>query len=80
MLIVKKKRICQLINFVVRTDLRMKMEESEKIDEYLELVRKLKKLVRDEGGGNTNYSWWTWSGPEGWRNCKLEEEYRTKKP
>ena len=40
----KKKRICHLVVFAVPVDHRMKMKVSEKIDEYLDLARKLKKL------------------------------------
>ena len=44
MLINKKKRPCDLVNFVVPADHRMKMKESKKIGKYFDLARELKKL------------------------------------
>ena len=43
-LINKKKRPCQQINFDIPVDHRVKMKERKKIDEYLDLARELKKL------------------------------------
>ena len=43
-LINEKKRNCQLVNFSVPLDHNMKIKGSKKIDKYLDLTRKLKKL------------------------------------
>ena len=42
-MLINKKRTFQQVNFAVSTDRRVKIKESEKIEEYLDLVRKLKK-------------------------------------
>ena len=44
MLINKKERTCQLVDFTVPADHRVKMEENEKMDKYLDLARELKKI------------------------------------
>ena len=43
-LINKKERTCQLVDFAVPADHRVKMKENEKMDKYLDLARELKKL------------------------------------
>ena len=43
-LIYKKKKTCHLEDFVIPADHRVKIKESKKINKYLELARKLKKL------------------------------------
>ena len=40
----EKKRICKIVNFAVLADHRIKLNESEKKDKYLDLARELKKL------------------------------------
>ena len=40
----KKKRICKIVDFAVPADHRIKLEEFEKKDKYLDLARELKKL------------------------------------
>ena len=40
----KKKKICQIVDFAVLADYRIKLKECEKRDKYLDLARKLKKL------------------------------------
>ena len=42
--IVNKKRTCQIVNFAVPVDHRVKQKESKKRDKYVDLARKLKKL------------------------------------
>ena len=44
LIIIKKKRICKIVDFAIPTDHRIKLKECEKKDKYLELVRELKKL------------------------------------
>ena len=44
MLINKKKRICNLVDFAIPADNRVKLKESEKRGRYLDLVKKLKNL------------------------------------
>ena len=43
-LINKKERTCQLVDFAVPADHRVKLKENEKMDKYLDLARELKKL------------------------------------
>ena len=43
-IIIKKKRTCKIVDFVVPADLRIKLKECEKKDKYLDLARGLKKL------------------------------------
>ena len=43
-LINKKKRICLLMDFAILADHRMKIEETEKIDKYLNHSKEFKKL------------------------------------
>ena len=45
-------------------DLRMTVKESEKIDKYLNLIRDLKNSVEYEGNSDTNWSWYSWNGPQ----------------
>ena len=40
-----KKRTCQIVNFAVSADHRVKLKESEKRDKYLDLASGLKKSV-----------------------------------
>ena len=40
----KKKKICQIVDFAVPADHRIKRNECEKRDKYLDLARELKKL------------------------------------
>ena len=40
----KKKRTCEILDFAVLADHRIKLEEKEKKDKYLDLARELKKL------------------------------------
>ena len=40
----KKERTCQVVDFAVPADHRVKLKESEKRDNYLDLARELKKL------------------------------------
>ena len=43
-LINKKKRMCQLVDFAVPADHRVKLKENEKMNKYLDLARELKRL------------------------------------
>ena len=40
----KKERICKIVDFAVPADHRIKLNECEKKDKYLDLARELKKL------------------------------------
>ena len=40
----QKKRTCKIVDFAAPADSRVKLKESEKKDEYLDLARELKKL------------------------------------
>ena len=43
-IIIKKKRTCQIVDFAVLADHRVKLKENEKKDKHLDLARELKKL------------------------------------
>ena len=43
MIVIKKKRTCQIVEFAILIDYRVKIKESKKRDEYLDLARELKK-------------------------------------
>ena len=53
-LILIKKRTCDLVDFDITVDNRMKRKENEKI---LGSCQRAKKDVEHEGDGDTNYSW-----------------------
>ena len=59
----QKKRTCQIVNFAVLVDHRVKIKENEKIDKYLELARELKKTMEHEGDGDINCNWCTQNNP-----------------
>ena len=46
----KKKKICKIVDFAIPADHRIKLEECEKRDKYLDLARELKK----------KYGTWWW--------------------
>ena len=48
------------MNFAVLADHRVKLKESEKKDEYLDLARELKRTVEHERDGYTNCNWCSW--------------------
>ena len=43
-IIIKRKRICKIVDFVVPADHRIKLKKCEKKNKYLKLARELKKL------------------------------------
>ena len=45
----KKKRTCKIVDFAVSADHRIKLNECEKKDKHLDLARKLKKTMENEG-------------------------------
>ena len=47
----KKKRICEIVDFAVPADHRIKLKECEKKDKYLDLARELIKAVEHESDG-----------------------------
>ena len=53
----KKRRTCKVVDFSVPADHGIKLKESEKKDEYLDLVRELKKPMEHEGDNYTNRDW-----------------------
>ena len=53
----KKKGTCQIVDFVVPADHRVKLKENEKIDKYLDLAREFEKNMENESDGDTNYDW-----------------------
>ena len=44
LIIIKKKRICKIVDFAVPAYHRIKLKEGKKKDKYLDLARELKKL------------------------------------
>ena len=52
-----KKRICQIVNFAVLPDHRVKIKESEKRDKYLDLPWEVKKTMEHESDGDTSCIW-----------------------
>ena len=54
-----KKRTCRIVNFAVSADYRIELKEFERIDNYLDLEKELKKIIEHEGNGDTNCYWWS---------------------
>ena len=50
----RKKRTCQIVNFVVPADDRENIKENENRDKYLDLTRELKITMEREDNGDTN--------------------------
>ena len=73
------KRNCHLVDFAVPTDHRVRINESEKIHNWPDLARELKKVEKHEVDGDTNRIWSTLNGLQGiekettvtgeWKNC-----------
>ena len=55
----KKKRNCEIVDFAVPADYRIKLKECEKRDKNLDLTRELKKLEH-AGDNYTNCNWCFW--------------------
>ena len=55
-----KKKICHRMDFAIPIDSWVKINESEKIRKYFDLVRELKKAEEHESDGDTNYSLSLW--------------------
>ena len=53
----KRERTCRIGDFAVLSDNRVKLNEIEKRDKYLDLVRELKKNVEHESDGDTYCDW-----------------------
>ena len=51
---------CQIVDFAVPADHRVKFKESEKKDKYFDLAWELKKTVEHESDDYTNYNWCSW--------------------
>ena len=49
-----KIRTCRIVDFAVSADHRIKLKESEKKDKYMDLAKKLKKIVELESDDCTN--------------------------
>ena len=54
-LIYKKKRSSQLVDFIVPVDHGVRIKERENLEKYLDLARKLKKVVEREVAGSTKH-------------------------
>ena len=58
--IVIKKRTCQIVDFAVPADHRVKLKESEKNDKYLELARELKNTIEHASDDGTSLNLFSW--------------------
>ena len=56
----KKKRTCKIMDFAVPANHRIKLNDSEKKDKYLDLSRESKKIMEHEGDSYTNREWSFW--------------------
>ena len=56
MILNKKKRTGQIVDFVVPADHRVKLKECEKGDKFLDLDRELKKTIEHEIDDSTNFN------------------------
>ena len=61
----QKKRTCEIVDFAVAADYRVKLKESEKTDKYQDLARELKKTIKYENYGDTNCNRCTWYSHQG---------------
>ena len=50
----KRERTCEIVEFAVPADHRIKLKECEKKDKYQDLGWELKKTIEHEGGNYTN--------------------------
>ena len=57
----KKKKTCQIVDFAVPAGHRIKLKEYEKKDKYIDLARQLKKNMEHEGDNYTNCNWCVWN-------------------
>ena len=60
----KKKRICKIVDFAVPADHRINLKEYERKDKYLDLARKLKRTMENEGDDCANCDWCFWNSKE----------------
>ena len=68
-----------LVSFVVSTNHKLKIKESEKISKHLDFARELKKkAVEHEGDGDTNCAWHTWNNLQKLERKAGELEIREK--
>ena len=59
----EKKRTCQIVDFAVPVDHRVKLKESKKRVKCLDLARELKNMEHEEDG-DTNYNWCVRNNPQ----------------
>ena len=57
----QKNRTCRILGFTFPANHRVKFKKYEERDKYLDLARKLKKIMEPGGNGGTNCSWRTWN-------------------
>ena len=60
MVITNKKRTCEIVNFALPADHRVKLVDSKMKDKYLELVREFKNSLEQESDGDTDCEWCAW--------------------
>ena len=56
----KKKKSCDIVNFAVLADHRVKLKESEKKDKYKDIAGELKKTMSHESDDDINCNWHSW--------------------
>ena len=56
----KKKRNCQIVDYAVPADHRVRLKESEKKDKYQDFAWELKETMENESNGDIICSWCSW--------------------
>ena len=60
----KNQKTCKIVDFAVPADHRLKFQESDMKDKFLDLVKELKKkTVEHESANYTNCNWYFWYSP-----------------
>ena len=75
----KEKITCQIEDFAVLVDTKVKIEEIEKLNKYQDLARERKKYMEYGGDSDTNCNWCTRNNPlklskRAWKILKAENE------
>ena len=55
-----KKKACKIVDFALPADNRVKLKESKKKDQYLDLTKEQKKTLEPESDVYTDYNWCPW--------------------
>ena len=63
-------KTCRTVDFFVPADNRVKFEESEKRDKYLDFAWEQRNLWKNKSGGDTNCNWRVWNASKRKGCCK----------